>query len=40
MPAFSGQLTVLVQSGTKAGDIMVEARAKGVKTATLPLKTN
>ena len=40
MPAFSGQLTVLVQSGTKAGNIIVEARAKGVKTATLPLKTN
>ena len=33
MHLFSGQLTVLVQSGTESGDIHVEVSAKGVKKA-------
>lgn len=38
MHLFSGQLTVLVQSGTEAGDITVEVSGKGVKKAVLTIK--
>lgn len=38
MHAFSGQLTAIVQSGEAAGEIVFEARAKGVKSARLILK--
>ncbi|MBQ3246266.1 MAG: hypothetical protein IJB06_06095 [Bacteroidales bacterium] len=31
MHLFSGQLTVLVQSGTEPGEIMVEVSGKGVR---------
>ena len=37
MHLFSGQLTVLVQSGTEAGDITVEVSGKGVKKATMTI---
>nr|WP_302829392.1 beta-galactosidase GalB [uncultured Bacteroides sp.] len=37
MPAFSGQLTVIVQSGEQAGEITLEAKAKGLKTGKLVL---
>ena len=40
MHLFSGQLTVIVQSGTKAGDIRVKATAKGLKSATTSIKVN
>ena len=36
---FSGQLTVLVQSGSTAGEIVVEVSAKGVKTARITLES-
>jgi beta-galactosidase len=39
MHLFSGQLTVLVQSGTEPGDITVEVSGKGVKKAILKIKT-
>ena len=39
MHLFSGQLTVLVQSGTAAGDIIVEVSGKGVKKETLIIKS-
>ncbi len=39
MHLFSGQLTVLVQSGTEPGDIIVEVSGKGVKKATMKIKT-
>ncbi len=39
MHLFSGQLTVLVQSGTEPGDITVEVSGKGVKRAILNIKT-
>ena len=39
MHLFSGQLTVLVQSSNEAGDINVEVTGKGVKKATLTIKT-
>jgi beta-galactosidase len=39
MHLFSGQLTVLVQAGTQPGDISVEVSGKGVKKATLKIKT-
>ena len=39
MTLFSGQLTAIVQAGEKAGDITFEASAKGVKKATLKLKS-
>lgn len=39
MHLFSGQLTVLVQSGTEPGDITVEVSGKGVRKAVLNLKT-
>ena len=38
MPAFHGQLTAIVQTGEKAGEIIFEARAKGVKPARFTLK--
>jgi beta-galactosidase len=37
MHLFSGQLTVLVQSGSEAGEIMVEVSAEGVKKALLKI---
>lgn len=39
MHLFSGQLTVLVQSSTQPGDIMVEVSGKGVRKATLKIKS-
>ena len=39
MHLFSGQLTVLVQSGTEAGDITVEVSGKGVKKSSVTIKT-
>ena len=39
MHLFSGQLTVLVQSGTEAGEITVEVSGKGVKKAVAAIKT-
>jgi beta-galactosidase len=38
MPLFSGQLTAIVQTGEKGGDILIEARAKGVNTGKLSIK--
>lgn len=38
MPAFSGQLTAIVQSGEQEGEIVFEAKAKGVKAGKLVLK--
>jgi hypothetical protein len=39
MHLFSGQLTVLVQSGTEPGDITVEVSGKGVRKATMTIKS-
>ena len=39
MNLFSGQLTVLVQSGDTPGDISVEVSGRGVKKATMTIKT-
>ena len=39
MHLFSGQLTVLVQSSREPGDITVEVSAKGVKKATMTIKS-
>ena len=39
MHLFSGQLTVIVQSGTEPGDIIVEVSGKGVRKASATLKT-
>ena len=38
MHLFSGQLTVLVQSGSDAGEITIEVSAKGVKKASMKIK--
>lgn len=38
MKLFSGQLTAIVQSSEKAGDIVFEASAKGVKSAKIVVK--
>ena len=38
MHLFSGQLTVLVQSGTDEGDITVEVSGKGVKKAVITIR--
>ena len=38
MPLFSGQLTTIVQAGEKDGTIILEAKAKGVKTAKIEIK--
>lgn len=35
MHAFSGQLTAIVQTGEKAGEIILEAKAKGVKGGSI-----
>lgn len=40
MPAFAGQLTLLVQSGESAGSILVEAKAKGLKAGVIRLTTD
>lgn len=37
MPAFSGQLTAIVQSGEQLGEIVFEAKAKGLKSGKLML---
>lgn len=39
MHLFSGQLTVIVQSSTEPGDIIVEVSGKGVRKASATLKT-
>jgi len=39
MPAFSGQLTAIVQSSEQAGEIVFEAKAKGVKSGKLILSS-
>ena len=39
MHLFSGQLTVLVQSGTEQGEITVEVSGKGIRKAQLTLRT-
>ena len=39
MHLFSGQLTVIVQSGTAPGDITVEVSGKGIKTAKTTIKS-
>ena len=39
MHLFSGQLTVLVQSGTEPGDITVEVSGKGVRKAAMTIKS-
>lgn len=39
MPAFSGQLTAIIQSADKVGEIRFEARAKGLKSGKLILHT-
>ena len=38
MHAFSGQLTAIVQSGEQGGNIEIEAKAPGVRSARLTLK--
>ena len=38
MHAFSGQLTAIVQSGEAAGELVLEAKAKGVKGGKLTLR--
>lgn len=38
MPLFSGQLTAIVQSGDKAGTLVFEAKAKGLKSAKLNIE--
>ena len=40
MPAFAGQLTLLVQSGESAGSILVETKAKGLKAGVIRLTTD
>lgn len=40
MPAFSGQLTAIVQSAEQAGEIVFEAKAKGVKSGKLVLRSS
>lgn len=39
MPLFGGQLTTIVQAGEQAGEIILEAKAKGVKTSRLTIRT-
>ena len=38
MHAFSGQLTAIVQSGAESGNLVFEAKAKGVKAGKLTLE--
>lgn len=40
MPVFSGQLTAIVQTSEESGEIVFEARAKGLKTAQLKLHSS
>lgn len=40
MHTFNGMLTMIVQSSTKEGDIIVNAKSKGLKSGTLRLTTN
>jgi len=37
MPAFSGQLTTIVQAGEEEGKIILEAKAKGIKSAVIEI---
>ena len=39
MPAFSGQLTAIVQTSVQPGEIIFEAKAKGLKSGRLILQT-
>ena len=39
MKVFNGQLTTIVQSGNQQGEIIVEAKASGLRAATLQLST-
>ena len=39
MHLFSGQLTVILQSGSEPGDITVEVSGKGIKTAKTTIKS-
>ncbi len=39
MHAFSGQLTVIVQAGRHPGGMVLEAKAKGIKSGKITLKT-
>lgn len=39
MPLFSGQLTAIVQAGEQPGEIVFEAKAKGVQACKLTLRT-
>jgi beta-galactosidase len=39
MHAFSGQLTAIVQAGEEPGEIVLEAKAKGVKAGKITMKT-
>lgn len=38
MHAFSGQLTAIVQTSEQAGEIVLEAKASGLKTGKISLK--
>lgn len=40
MPLFNGQLTSIVQSGEKAGELVFEAQAKGLTSAKMTIKVN
>ena len=40
MPAFSGQLTAIVQSTEQSGEIVFEAKAKGLQTGTILLSAD
>jgi beta-galactosidase len=39
MPLFGGQLTTIVQAGEQTGEIILEAKAKGIKTSRLTIRT-
>jgi beta-galactosidase len=39
MSVFNGQLTTILQSGEKPGELILEARAKGLKTGIVKIKT-
>lgn len=40
MPLFSGQLTAIVQAGESAGEIVFEAKAKGMKSGKISIKAS
>ena len=40
MPLFNGQLTSIVQSGEKSGELVFEAQAKGLKSAKITIKVD